>query len=90
MKLIRQLYTTVAVPKITYAVDVWYMPIYSKASQKRNSGLVGYTHKMATVQRMASTPITGALCTMATDMMDLHENLLPVKLLLHKICHRVV
>src|SRR6266481_8923400 len=32
--------------------------------------------------------ITGALRTTATDIMEIHANLLPTELLLHRICYR--
>jgi len=44
---------------------------------------------MATAQRLASTVITGALNTTETNTLDAHANLLPVNLLLNKLCHRV-
>jgi len=37
---------------------------------------------------MAMVAITGVLRTTAMDMLDLHVNLLPTDLLLHKIWHR--
>jgi len=86
--LMRQLYTAVAVPKMEYAVDVWYTPVYSMAGRKKLCGSVGYMHKMAMVQRLALMAITGALHTTVTDVLDAHANLLPIDLLLHKICHR--
>src|SRR6266481_9932758 len=37
---------------------------------------------------MALMAITGALRTSATEMLEVHANLLPTELLFHKICHR--
>jgi len=76
----------VVVPKMAYAADVWYTPIYSMVSQKRNNVSVGYTHKLASVQRMALMAITGTLLTMEINLLYLHMNLLLVDLLLHKVC----
>ncbi|KNZ72375.1 hypothetical protein J132_03466 [Termitomyces sp. J132] len=50
-----RLYEAVAVPKMTYAAEVW---------------------------------ITGATRTSPTDVIEIHAGLLPVGLLLDKICHR--
>ena len=43
--------------------------------------------RLIMLQRLVATAITGTLRSMATDTLDLHANLLPVNLLLHKICH---
>jgi ribonuclease HI len=74
------------VPKMTYAADVWYMPIYKLKDKTRKSGSVTVTRKLTTIQRMATLAIMGALHTTATDILDLHANLLPVELLFHKVC----
>ena len=37
-KLMRHLYIAVALPRITYGLDVWYTPPRKKAGQTRNSG----------------------------------------------------
>ena len=87
-RLMRQMYLAVAVPKMSYATDIWYTPIYKCEGRARCSGLVGFTRRLITLQRLAATAITGALHSMATDTLDLHANLLMVDLLLHKICHR--
>src|SRR6266481_8963449 len=34
------------------------------------------------------TVVTGALRTSTTDVMEVHANLIPTELLLHRICHR--
>ena len=73
---------------MVYAADVWYTPVYLHVGRERRSGSVGFTRRLASVQRLATVAITGALCSMATDVLDLHANLLPVELLLHKVCHR--
>ena len=60
-KLMRQLYIAVAVPKIAYVVDMWYTPVSKMCSRQRLSRSVSITAKLATVQRMATIAITGAL-----------------------------
>ena len=84
----RQLYNTVAVPKMVYAANIWYMPMYLRTGRERHCGSVGITSRLASVQCLASTAITGALHSTATDVLDLHANLLQVELMLHKVCQR--
>jgi hypothetical protein len=50
------------------------------------SGSVGVTNQLAWVQYIGSLAITRAMCTTASDIMELHVNLLPIELLLNKIC----
>jgi hypothetical protein len=83
----RQMYLTAAVPKMAYAADVWYRPIKETKSGKR-TGSIGVTKKLATIQRTAALTITGALRSTATDSLDVHAHLMPVDLLMKKICHR--
>ena len=88
LRLMRQPYNAVAVLKMIYATDVWYMPMYLRAGRERHCGSVGITGRLASVQCLASTTITGTLCSMATDILDLHANLPLVELMLHKVCQR--
>jgi ribonuclease HI len=84
----RRLYNTVAIPKITYAADVWYTPTRRREGTKRSQGSVGITKRIASLQRLASIAITGALRTTASDTLDIHASTLPVDLLLRRTCIR--
>ena len=84
----RQLYHAVAIPRFTYAADVWYTPITHVAQGARASGLVRATTCLESVQCIAITAITGALHTMATDVMEAHANIPLIELLMHRVCHR--
>ena len=84
----QQLYNAVAVPKMTYAADVWYTPVYLHAGRERHCSSVGITSRLASVQCLASTAIMGTLHSTVTDVLDLHANLLLVELMLHKVCQR--
>lgn len=84
----RQLYLTVAVPKFTYGANLWFRPIYCNNLTKEQRGSIGIAKRLAKVQRIAALSITGAMRTTATDVLNNHANLLPVPLLLQKICHR--
>ena len=52
-----------------------------------NSGTLG---KMARVQRQLMLQITGALCSTATDTLNIATDLLPFKLLVKKTCFRAM
>ena len=84
----RQLYQAVAMPSFTYAADVWFTPICRDMGEERFRGSIGMACKLSTVQRMATTAVTGALCTSASDVMEVHTNLLPIELMFNKVCHR--
>lgn len=90
-KLLRQLYLSVAVPKMTYAIDVWWTPVRPPPpGKKQHLGSVGFTKRLEGVQRMATLAITGALRTTATDVLDIHADTLPIELLLHQACQRSI
>src|SRR6266481_5916276 len=84
----RQLYQVVAIPSFTYAADVWFALILRCAGGGKARGAVGAARWLTSVQRIATMAVTGVLCTTASDSMELHTNLLPIELLMHKICHR--
>ena len=88
VRLMQQLYYAVAIPKMTYAVDIWYTPPHRKEGTKKDSGSVGITNKLVSLQWMAALAITGALHSTATDVLDLHAGTWPVRLLFHRLCHR--
>ncbi|KAL1746881.1 hypothetical protein HDZ31DRAFT_61821 [Schizophyllum fasciatum] len=87
-RFMRTLYEGVAEPKMTYGLEVWYVPVHRVEGQKRDSGSVGYTRRFAKIQRTAALAITGALRTSPNDLVDLHANILPADLLLSKIIFR--
>jgi ribonuclease HI len=88
MPLMRQLYNAVAIPKVTYAADIWYTPLHDRAGRTNRCGSVGTTNRLTSLQRLAAIAITGALKTTATDVLELHAGILPMQLLMHKVCHR--
>ena len=87
-KFMRQLYITVAIPKMTYGLDVWYTPPHRIEGNRKNSGSVKALREYSKLQRLATIAINGALRTSPTDLLDAHSGLLPMNLLLKKICHR--
>jgi ribonuclease HI len=89
VKLLRQLYIAVAVPRMTYAADLWFTPPYkAKVTSKRRQGSVKFTDKIRSIQRRALITILGSMRTTAGDFLDAHAFVLPVHLLFLKICHR--
>jgi len=86
--LMRRLYITVAIPKITYGAEVWYNPPTKQTGKKNRTGSVKALKELTKIQRVATIAINGALCTTPTDLLDPHAGLLPMELLLKKICHR--
>ena len=89
-KLMRQLYLSVALPKITYGLDVWYTPPSKPAGYTKNTGSVGALRNLEKAQRLATTAITGAMRSAPTDLLDAHAGLLPMDLALRKACHRAL
>ena len=82
------MYTVVAIPKMPYMANVWYMLVHKVEGGKKKSDMVGFSQRMAMVQRLATMAIMGMLWTMAMEVLDLHADLLPVNLLIHKVCFR--
>lgn len=87
-RFMRRLYITVAIPKMTYGLDVWYTPPHKQVGRRRNSGSVKALRELSKLQRLATIAINGALRTSPTDLLDSHSGLLPMDLLLKKICYR--
>ena len=88
LKLMRQLYLAVGLPKITYGINVWYTPLNRKEGQDKQSGSVTFLHNLTKIQQMAAHMMTGTLRTTPNNFVDTHMNLLPMELALAKACHR--
>ena len=86
-KLMRQLYLTVALPKITYGIDIWYSPPTKPVGYTKNIGSVNALRRLQKTQRKVTLAITGSLKTSPTDLLDIHAGLLPTELALLKACH---
>jgi ribonuclease HI len=88
IRLMRRLYIAVALPKMTYALDVWYTPPTKPLSHRRSTGSVGVLRQMVKLQRLASLSIVGGMKSTPTDLLDAHTGLLPIELTLLRLCHR--
>jgi len=87
-KLMRQLYISVALPKIMYGADVWYSPPSKPVGYTKNTGSVGVLKSLQKLQRIATLAITGGLRSTPTDLLDAHAGILPIELAMKKMCHR--
>ena len=56
---IKQLYNTVAVPRLTYGAEVWYTPLHRPTSSRNMHSSVKVTNKLCTAQCKITKAITG-------------------------------
>ena len=84
----RQLYQVVVVPSFSCVADIWFSPIERPTGCKMAWGSVAVARRLTSVQQIATMAITGALCTSTTDVLEVHADLWPIEVLLHRICHR--
>ena len=89
-KLMRQLYLAVALPKITYRIDLWYTPPVKPIGHTKNTGSVSALRSLQKAQRIASLAITGTLRTTSSDFIDVHAGIFPIELALLKACHHTL
>ncbi|KAH8823902.1 hypothetical protein DL96DRAFT_1468875, partial [Flagelloscypha sp. PMI_526] len=87
-KLMRRLYVAVVVPKLTYALEVWYTPPTLPPGAKRRRGSCRALRRMETLQQQALLTTLGTLRTSPSELLPLHANVLPMELQLKKTCQR--
>ena len=82
------MFSSVAIPRILYAVDVWGIPkpIEGLAVNRRSTNAA--VSKLTSTQRAGALAVTGGLRTTPTDVLDMHAHLMPTHLEIDKICHR--
>ena len=88
LPVVRRLYLSVVVPSMMYAADTFLTPARTLPGQKRKHGSIGHIKKLAAVQRQAVLVMGGALHSAPTDTLEVHALLLPMDLLVDKLCHR--
>ena len=72
LKHARQLYISVAIPRILYAVDVWGL-WFKRGAETHPAGKISEcNNKLTSVQRAGTLAITGGLRTSPTDALDAH------------------
>ncbi|KAK6972148.1 hypothetical protein R3P38DRAFT_3336080 [Favolaschia claudopus] len=84
---VRSIYVSVVLPKALYGVSVCYEPIRQREGSTRMKGSVGTATRLARLQRTATRLITGALKTTATDAMEFHAFIPPMRLRLNQMAH---
>ncbi|KAF8829901.1 hypothetical protein HHX47_DHR2000152 [Lentinula edodes] len=87
LKMMRKLYLTVVIPKMTYGLDVWYTPPHRPEGAKSRRGSLKALQNFTQIQHMVTITTSGAMGSSPTDLLDIHTNLLPMDLMLEKICH---
>ena len=81
----RQLYLTVAVPKMAYAAKVWYtLPHKTDPSHTKRTGSIPFMRMVQAAQRRAMINMLGAMRTTAGDMLNAHADIPPPHLLFMK------
>ena len=85
---IRKIYMVIVLPKVEYALLVWYTPVHSATSAACAAGSVRHTHEIEKVQWLACRLMMGAFRLTATDMLELHANIPPIALCLKDSCYR--
>jgi ribonuclease HI/exonuclease III len=87
----RQLYLAIAIPRMLYAAEIFLAPQQNTRQTTANDSTQrarSSWRPLASIQRQAAIMITGALRTTATDIIEMHANLLPFPLLVDKIRQR--
>ncbi|QRV85746.1 hypothetical protein RhiJN_13764 [Ceratobasidium sp. AG-Ba] len=88
-RIVRKLYLSIAVPRFTYAADVWFTPISPpRDGIKKAIGSVGFADKLAVIQSSAARVILGALRSTPIVHLDVFASLLPMRYLLNETCQR--
>ena len=86
----RQLFMSVAVPKMIYGAEIWYNPPQKTLGVKHKTGSVRVLHQLTKVQQMATKAINGALHTTPTDILYIHAGIMPLECMMLKVCHRAL
>ncbi|QRW06107.1 Reverse transcriptase from transposon X-element protein [Ceratobasidium sp. AG-Ba] len=85
----RRLYLSIAVPRFTYAADVWFQPVRPPTTgSTRFRGSIGFARRLAVVQSSAARAILGALRSTPVVHLDAFASLLPLPYLMNEACQR--
>ena len=86
MDVVQCLYLTVTVLSMLYAADVFLTPLRKDPGKKRTKGSVGAIRKLKTVQRQALLAMECVMRSTATNVLEVHTDLLPFHLQVNKLC----
>jgi ribonuclease HI len=87
-KCAKQLFISVALPRILYAADVWCTPSSCEHSGPQAVGSAKVTRQITSIQRAGALAITGGLRSSPTDALNASAFLLPAPSIISKLCHR--
>ncbi|KEP44880.1 putative reverse transcriptase from transposon X-element protein, partial [Rhizoctonia solani 123E] len=87
MRTARRLYLSIAVPRFSYAADIWYSPV-TQGPGGRRSGSAGFADRLARIQSTAARAILGAMRSTPVTSLDAHLDLLPMHILMNEACQR--
>ncbi len=85
----KKLYTSVAIPRMLYAIDVWCAPPRESIGLNTCSGYKQVVNNLSKTQRAGTLAITGGLRTTPTDLLNAHTNILPTRLTIDKHCSKM-
>jgi ribonuclease HI len=87
---VRQLYTSIAIPRMFYGAEVFLVPqrASKRGGRKVREIAQNIMAKLGSIQRQAGILITGAMRSTASDVIDIHANLLPIRILIDTILLR--
>ena len=84
----KQLYDTVAIPRFTYGVEIWYAYLHKLKGANKMKGSIALTNKLHSVQHKVAKAITSSLSSTVGNIFDVHAYILPIDLLLCKLLFR--
>ena len=87
-KFARHMYTSVALPRILYAADIWAPPSYQRKRESKPVANKRFTARLESIQRAGAIAIVGGLKTSPTDTLCTHADILPAHLELDKVSHK--
>jgi len=87
-KYVKCLYTSVALPRVLYMVDVWCTPVNVEFPGPKKIRSAKATKKITSTQRAGALAISGGLQTSPTDALNASTFLLPAQLMIKKWCIR--
>jgi hypothetical protein len=85
-----KLYTSIALPRVLYGIDVWCTPIHGRNTKGSRKGSVNYIRKLTTTQCAGALAVTGGFRTTPTDSLDSHTSLIPMELRIEKACFSAI